>query len=71
LNDDLRHGRLAATLLHEGHPGEAVELGEPGVDVGHHRLEQQAALDPPHAHAVSRQAKRQRQAHGLAAPVHE
>jgi hypothetical protein len=30
--------RLLATLLHERHVSETIELSEPGVEIGNHRL---------------------------------
>jgi hypothetical protein len=39
----LGHPRLAATVFHEWHIGKAVQLGEPAIDIRHHRLKQDAA----------------------------
>jgi hypothetical protein len=60
-----------ATAFHEWQIGKVVWLGEPAIDIRHHRLKQDAVFDAAHADAVAGQAKRHRQTEGLAAPVLE
>jgi hypothetical protein len=48
----LWHPRLMATVFHEWHIGEAVQLGEPAVDIRHHGFEQDTAFHAAHAGAV-------------------
>ena len=55
----------------KGTSAKRSKLGEPGVDIRHHRLEQDAACDAAHADVVPRQSKCERPAHGLAATGHE
>jgi hypothetical protein len=62
---------LTATLFHEWHIGETVQLSEPADDIHRHGFQQDAALHAAHTGSVAGQAKRQRQTHGLAAAVLE
>jgi hypothetical protein len=62
---------LVPAVLKERHVGEAVQFGEPRVDVRGNRFKQDTVSYVTNADAIARQSKLLRQPNGLTATMHE
>jgi hypothetical protein len=62
---------LLTPILHKRYVGEPVEFCEPRIDIGRHGFDQDAATHAAYTDALAWHPEGERQAHGLAAAMHE
>jgi hypothetical protein len=64
-----RRGGLPPSVRHDRFTGQAVEFGEPCINISEHRFHEHASTGTPHTYAIAFEPEFAGQPDGLAAPV--